>query len=129
MRAIDRLVHGLAGLYGVSGVALSAMAAHMEDGRLFGTASLMLLVHAPALLALSALTGRLRTAPGAKLLMAAGVALFAGDLVFRHYSGRGLFPMSAPSGGILMMAGWLLVAVGALIPARRTDRPSPGTAG
>ena len=43
-------------------------------------------------------------------------ALFAGDLVFRHAAGHGLFPMSAPTGGFLMMAGWLAVALGAFLP-------------
>ncbi|MEQ4599230.1 MAG: DUF423 domain-containing protein, partial [Methylobacteriaceae bacterium] len=30
-----------------------------------------------------------------------------------------LFPMAAPSGGVVLMAGWLLAAIAALVPARR----------
>lgn len=127
MTMLRRTIQALAGLYGVAGVALSAMAAHMDDARLFGTASLMLLVHAPALLALAALPSRLRLSGTAMAVMAAGVLLFAGDLIVRHRTGHGLFPMSAPTGGVLMMAGWLLVALGALIPARPV--PDAGTAG
>jgi uncharacterized membrane protein YgdD (TMEM256/DUF423 family) len=43
-------------------------------------------------------------------VLALGVALFCGDLTARAYFETGLFPMAAPSGGVLMMAGWLGVA-------------------
>ncbi len=111
-----RLFGVFAGLFGICGIGLAAAASHMDDQRLLGSAALMCLVHAPALLGLIAAGNRLRfpTLSGALLIL--GVLLFAGDLVKRHFTGTGIFPMSAPSGGVIMMAGWLLTAFGALFP-------------
>lgn len=105
----------LAGLMGLVGVVSAAAASHGADPRLLGGASAMCLAHAPALIALHAGWDRFRTAPHAALLLAAGTALFAGDLVTRHFTGHGLFPMSAPTGGVIMMAGWVSVAAGGLL--------------
>ncbi|WP_119256878.1 DUF423 domain-containing protein [Shinella zoogloeoides] len=106
----------VAGLMGLAGVATAAAASHGSDPRLMAGASAMCLAHAPALVALHAAWPMVRTAPLAALLLALGTALFAGDLVFRHSAGHGLFPMSAPTGGVVMMAGWLAVALGAFLP-------------
>lgn len=106
----------VAGLMGFAGVAAAAAASHAAaDPRLLGSASAMCLAHAPALVALYAAWPSMRTAPLAALLLAAGTALFAGDLVFRQTSGHGFFPMSAPTGGVLMMGGWLAAAAGAFM--------------
>ena len=109
-----------AGLMGLAGIAAAAAASHGEDPRLMAGASAMCLAHATALVALYAAWPCLRTAPLAALLLIAGTALFAGDLLFRHSAGHGLFPMSAPAGGITMMAGWLAVALGAFLPRGET---------
>lgn len=109
------LVLFLAGLIGAAGVALAAAATHM-GGALLGPASAMCLAHAPAMLALFAAHRLLRPATGAGLLMGLGTVLFAGDLVLKEFFGAGLFPMAAPSGGILMMLGWLLAGLGAFMP-------------
>ena len=106
----------VAGLMGVTGVVTAAAASHGSDPRLMAGASAMCLAHAPALVALYAAWPSLRTAALAFLLLALGTALFAGDLVLRHFAGHGFFPMSAPVGGITMMAGWLAVALGAFLP-------------
>ena len=45
-------------------------------------------------------------------------ALFAGDLTLRQYAGHGLFPMAAPTGGTLLIASWLALAVAAAWPRR-----------
>jgi uncharacterized membrane protein YgdD (TMEM256/DUF423 family) len=108
----------VAGLMGLAGVVTAAAASHGSDPRLMAGASAMCLAHAPALIALHAAWTTFRTAPAAALLLALGTALFAGDLVFRHSAGHGLFPMSAPAGGVIMMAGWLAVALGAFLPRR-----------
>ena len=50
--------------------------------------------------------------------MMLGLVLFCGDLVRRAMTGSGLFPMAAPTGGFALMAGWLLVAVAALVGHR-----------
>ena len=117
-RALPQLFAVFSGLFGISGIALAAAASHLDDQRLLGGASMMCLIHAPALLALSLGHEKLRGAIPAGLLMLVGVFLFSGDLVKRHFTGTGLFPMSAPAGGTTMMAGWLLVTLGALGPFR-----------
>lgn len=109
----------VAGLMGLTGVVTAAAASHGSDPRLMAGASAMCLAHAPALIALYAAWPTMRTALLAALLLAIGTAIFAGDLVLRHLAGHGLFPMSAPTGGVIMMAGWLAVALGALLPRRQ----------
>jgi uncharacterized membrane protein YgdD (TMEM256/DUF423 family) len=120
MTLADRLLLVLAGLSGLAGVAMSAAAAHSAGGQNLETAGRFLLIHAAALVGLMALAGAglahpmaARTAGWALLL---GVALFAGDLTLRAFRGTALFPMAAPGGGILIMIGWGLVALSALIP-------------
>ena len=112
---LSRLFLIFAGLLGFSGIALAAAASHMGDERLLGNASMICLAHAPALMALAFGYRRLRTGALAGLALLIGTLLFAGDLVLRHFQGTGLFPMSAPTGGITMMAGWLLVALGGVL--------------
>lgn len=102
-----------AGLVGLAGVAMAAAASHGSDPRLLASASAMCLAHAPALIALYAAWPTLRTAPASAILLVLGTLLFAGDLLARHFAGHGLFPMSAPIGGFLMIAGWMAIALGA----------------
>lgn len=108
-----RLTLLLAGLAGAFGVAFSAMAAHGEDPRLLGAAAAACMAQAPALLALSIGWERIRTALPAGLLIGLGCLLFAGDLLYRNRFGEGLFPMSAPTGGTMMILGWVAVGFGA----------------
>jgi uncharacterized membrane protein YgdD (TMEM256/DUF423 family) len=110
-----------AGLLGASGVALSAAAAHQGIANV-ATAASFLLMHAPAFLALSLLGGnRIRSIGSWALLF--GLVIFSGDLLARAYLGTRLFPMAAPSGGVLMIGGWLAVAASAMTrdPERLSD--------
>ena len=108
---MQRLFILLGGFAGAGGVALSAVAAH-AGGDYVATASSFMLAHAPALLAIGLLgRGRVLATGGAILVL--GLLLFCGDLLMRHYAGDRLFPMAAPAGGTLMIAGWLVVALGA----------------
>ncbi len=50
----------------------------------------------------------------------AGAALFAGDLSLRQFAGHSLFPMAAPTGGTLLIIGWLVLAIAAAWPAKNT---------
>lgn len=109
------LILFLSGIFGTAGVALAAAASHGGDARLLGTASMMCLVHAPALVALYAVGRRVRTATLAALVIGLGTLVFAGDLLARHFLGSGLFPMAAPTGGTTMILGWLIVAAGAFL--------------
>ncbi|PSM17049.1 MULTISPECIES: DUF423 domain-containing protein [Nitratireductor] len=107
-----RLLILAAGLIGAAGVALSAVAAHAGGGNV-ATAAQFLLFHAPALLTLGLLSCE-RLAHAAGLVLLAGVLLFAGDLLMRHFADTRLFAMAAPAGGTLMILGWLGVAGSAL---------------
>lgn len=109
-----------AGIFGFGGVVSAALASHAGDPRLMGAASAMLLAHAPALIALCAAWPAIRTAAAAAALLILGTLLFTGDLLMRQTVGHGLFPMSAPTGGTLMMAGWLAIALGAVLKPRAT---------
>lgn len=117
----DRVLIVLAALAGVLGVALSAAAAHVTGGNL-ATAAQFLLFHAPALLALMALSAN--GAVNAKLarlagyVLVLGLALFAGDLSRRTFSGVALAPMAAPTGGTLMMIGWALAGLSGVLRRR-----------
>jgi uncharacterized membrane protein YgdD (TMEM256/DUF423 family) len=116
---LEPALYLFAGLFGVAGVALAALAAHGGgEANLAASASAMCLAHAPALLALALGNVRLRTAWLAGLLMIVGTLLFAGDLVTLRFSGSGLFPYAAPTGGWAMMLGWLAVAAGAVFRVR-----------
>ena len=120
MTFADRLLIVLAGLSGLAGIALSAAGAHAAGGSNLETAGRFLLVHAAALVGLLALAGAGLVHPtvarAAGWALLAGVALFAGDLTFRAWRGVALFPMAGPGGGILLMIGWALIALSALIP-------------
>ncbi|MBY3064040.1 DUF423 domain-containing protein [Rhizobium laguerreae] len=116
---LEPVLYLFAGLFGVAGVALAALAAHGGgEANLAASASAMCLAHAPALLALALGNVRLRTPWLAGLLMIVGTLLFAGDLVTLRFTGSGLFPYAAPTGGWAMMLGWLAVAAGAVFRVR-----------
>jgi uncharacterized membrane protein YgdD (TMEM256/DUF423 family) len=113
------LILFVSGLMGLSGVALAAAASHGGDTHFLGSASTMCLAHAPVLLALYIGYGSFRTATLAGLVLGLGTIIFAGDLVSRHFLGDRLFPFAAPTGGMLMMLGWICVAVGAFFRRSR----------
>ena len=114
-----RLTLFFAGVIGAFGVALSAMAAHSGgDAHLLGAAAAACMAQAPTLLGLYVGFGMIRTAVIASLLIGLGCLLFAGDMVFRTRYGVGLFPMSAPTGGMMMILGWVAIALGAFFRQR-----------
>jgi uncharacterized membrane protein YgdD (TMEM256/DUF423 family) len=117
-----RLLVVLAGAMGAAGVALAAASAHQPDATPLASASSMLLFHAPAVLAAVLLVERrvihMRLGLMAALGFVIAATLFAGDLTLRRYTGHSLFPMAAPTGGTLLMLGWLLLAVAAIWPQR-----------
>lgn len=121
--SLDRALVALACLAGLLGVALSAAAAHIPGADSLKTAAQFLLFHAPAILGLTGLgllgLARPALARGAAGLLVLGLILFCGDLSVRTWLQQPLFPMAAPIGGFALMGGWLLGAIGALIPGRR----------
>ena len=120
---IHRVLIGLAALMGASGVVLAALSAHGADASRLVPASSMLLFHATAVLGTTALAMRGPVHATFALMSAwgfvAGAALFAGDLALRQFAGHALFPMAAPTGGTLLIASWLALAVAAAWPRRR----------
>ena len=123
MALAERILAVLAGLFGASGVALAAAAAHLAAGTSLESAVLMALVHAPSMLAgLAALRAGL-LAPRIGYIglsgLALGVLLFSGDLSVRAFWGHSFFPMAAPLGGMILILSWLALAIAGIF-ARTT---------
>lgn len=112
-----------AGLMGAAGIALAAASTHAAPGPGLDSAAYMLLFHAAAVAALVGLLDRelvwrpLGLAAAAGLVLGAG--LFSGDIALRALAHARLFPMAAPTGGIVMMAAWLAVAIAGLVALLR----------
>lgn len=117
-----RILIALAGLMGAAGVVLAAGAAHLVDASRLGPASSMLLFHATAVLGAVALTDRgilhARIGIVAAFGFVIAALLFAGDLTARQYADHSLFPMAAPTGGTLLIASWIVLALSAVWPRR-----------
>jgi uncharacterized membrane protein YgdD (TMEM256/DUF423 family) len=115
---IAQLLVALACLMGAAGIVLTAAAAHAVKGAGLDSAGFMLLFHAPAVIAaMAAASNGLLWRPlgtiGAMGLIL-GAVLFAGDIALRAYTGHRLFPMAAPTGGMVLIASWLALAAAAL---------------
>ena len=124
MTRVHRILIVLAAIMGADGVILAAASAHQAqaDATRLAAASSMLLFHATAVLASVALAERglihVRVGLGATFGFVIAASLFAGDLTLRQYAGHGLFPMAAPTGGTLLIASWLALAIAAAWPRR-----------
>jgi uncharacterized membrane protein YgdD (TMEM256/DUF423 family) len=109
----------LAGLMGAAGIGLAAASAHAVPGAGLDTAGNMLLFHAPAVIAVGLAAERGLASPPLALVAAAGLvlgaALFSGDLALRAFTGHRMFPIASPTGGLVLIASWLLLAVAALL--------------
>ena len=113
---------GIAALFGCAGIVFAAAGAHSKPGSGLDSAGHMLLFHAPAVIAAcAAIATGLASRPfaiAACIALLVGVALFSGDLALRAYAGQRLFPMAAPTGGIVMIAGWALLGLAAFLALR-----------
>jgi uncharacterized membrane protein YgdD (TMEM256/DUF423 family) len=125
---MHRLWITLGALAGLLAVALSAWAAHGAPARLDAAPRLMLdraLTqlgwHALALVGAGLWADRRGgvLAHAAAAAFAAGIVLFCGAVLLAALRGISLGP-AAPTGGLLLMAGWALLGLSALIlPTRR----------
>lgn len=113
---MDRVWIGLGALAGLLAVALAAMAAHIPG---MGTQAVRDAVaiqgwHAPALLAcgLWARRGGILAHLGAAAI-ALGLLAFCGAIYLLALRGLRL-PHVAPTGGMLLMAGWALLGLSAM---------------
>ncbi len=122
MKRLPRVLIVLAGIMGADGVILAAASAHQAEAARLAAASSMLLFHACAVMAAVALAERALVHARIGLAAAGGfvvaAVLFAGDLTLRQYAGHGLFPLAAPTGGTLLIASWLAMAVAAAWPKK-----------
>jgi len=109
----------LACLMGAGGVGLAAAAAHGTPASGLDSAAYLLLFHATAVLAAASLVREeLLWRPLGLVAMAcfvAGGALFADDVSMRAFAGQRLFPMAAPTGGTLLILGWLVLTAAAVV--------------
>ncbi len=114
MRVWSMVLAGLAGLYGAAGVGLAAVGAHAGAGPNVTTAAYFLLIHAAAVIGACALVGSGggKTVLVAASLWAFGAFLFSGELALHALTGMSPAPLAAPTGGLAMIAGWLLAGVG-----------------
>ena len=123
MSRLPRILVVLAAIMGADGVILAAASAHLPDASRLASASSMLLFHATAILGTVALAERaivdIRIGIAAAFGFVIAAGLFAGDLTLRQFAGHSLFPMAAPTGGTLLIASWLALAVAAAWPRRR----------
>lgn len=106
----------LSGVTGATGVVSLALSAHADASGLLETAAQMLLMHAPVFLGMGILaqTRKVLLLPGVVVLLTAGLSLFCGDMFSRVILEQRLFPMSAPIGGMLVIVGWIALALSAL---------------
>jgi uncharacterized membrane protein YgdD (TMEM256/DUF423 family) len=117
--AAPTVLIALAGLMGAAGIILLAAGAHAAQGAGLDGAGQMFLFHAAAVIALAAALGQgLAFRPlalAAAIGLVVGATLFSADIAMRALAGHRLFPFAAPSGGFILIASWLAVAVSAVI--------------
>jgi uncharacterized membrane protein YgdD (TMEM256/DUF423 family) len=109
----------LAGLLGAGGVVLAAAGAHAAPNAGLEGAAYLLVFHAAAVLGGAALAQQgLLWRPLALLTLIAwivGAALFAGDIALRAFAGHRLFAFAAPTGGMILIGAWLVLALAAIV--------------
>ena len=108
----------LAGALGFLGVALGAFGAHGLRERLapgmldvYKTGVLYHLLHAIALLAVALAAERLARPRAVAALWVAGIVIFSGSLYALAITGATALGAVAPLGGLLLMAGWVTLAL------------------
>ncbi len=106
-----------AALLGLSAVALGAIAAHAvaeaQAAQALERASLYQLIHALAILYATGLPGK--AALLARCLLLAGIVLFCGSIELKYLFSLIQATVVAPTGGVALMLGWLMLGVSALI--------------
>lgn len=113
----------VAGLMGAEGVVLAALGSHAKPGSGLDGAAYLLLLHAGAVLAGSAMLERgalwrpaLVAATGGWII---GAVLFSGAVAMQVFTGHRPFALAAPTGGTVLIAAWLSLAASAVLGPRR----------
>lgn len=119
---MDRLVLTFAALSGLMSVVLGAFASHALKARLdermlhaFETGVSYQMSHSLALLFVGYLLhtwGRHWALDGAAIGFTAGIVLFSGSLYLLALTGMKWLGPVTPLGGLLFIAGWILLAIG-----------------
>jgi len=118
---------------GLIAVAAGAFGAHFlkdwlsaADLTTFETAARYQMYHALALLAVSAMAQARPSAAvsGAGWCMLSGIVLFTGSLFGLTLGGWKWLGPITPIGGLLLMAGWLLLVIATLSKPRLPDSPT-----
>lgn len=107
------LIVAVASLAGAAGVGLAAVAAHRIDSPALVTAANMLIIHAAAVVAISAAAAALN-APRllwSAWLMLAAVTLFSGVIAVNAIAGPVLPGFLAPIGGSTLILSWIAAAI------------------
>jgi uncharacterized membrane protein YgdD (TMEM256/DUF423 family) len=120
---MQQILIALAGLMGAAGIMLAAAGAHGKPGVGLDSAGYLLLIHAVGVLACAAAArqGIILRPLGTLVLcgFVLGAGLFAADVAARAYLGTRLFPFAAPSGGLILIVSWLVLAAAALAAFQR----------
>ena len=99
---------------------LAAM--HGKPGIGLDSAGYLLLIHAAAVIAgTAAARSGLVLRPLGLIVFCGfviGAPLFAADVASRAYLGSRLFPMAAPTGGVILIVSWLVLVAAALAALR-----------
>lgn len=119
---MTHLLLALAGLMGACGVVLTAASAHGKPGAGLDSAGYLLLLHAAAVIAAAAaIRADLLLRPLGTVTMSGfvlGAGLFAADVAARAFLDHRLFPMAAPTGGVILIVSWLVMVAAALAASR-----------
>lgn len=128
---LSRLMLAVAALLLASATALGAIASHALDGALtpdalasFATAVDYQFFHSLGLIAIAIHAERhpqARSLLVAALALLAGIVLFCGGVYTSSLDGPGWIANLAPVGGISLMMGWVIVAIGAVWSFIRDD--------
>lgn len=107
----------IAGILGMTSVMLGAVAAHAVSD-VYAAASveraaLYQLIHAGILLLSTFLTGRWVSI--ARLAIFSGICLFSGSIYAKYLLGFAQATKLAPSGGVMLMSGWLFLTIAACV--------------
>jgi uncharacterized membrane protein YgdD (TMEM256/DUF423 family) len=121
---LARILIALAALLLAIATALGAVASHALEGTLsadalhaFETAVEYQFIHSLGVLAIAihaARHGASRTLGIAVMLLLVGILLFCGGVYVSSLDGPPLIARMAPTGGVSLIAGWLLVSFAAL---------------
>ncbi|NOT02765.1 MAG: DUF423 domain-containing protein [Phycisphaerales bacterium] len=111
--AVNGMISVAAGAFGAHALRPRLSARHME---IFETAARYHMYHALALLAVAWLMSRNPSAwlAGAGWSFGVGIVFFTGSLYAVAVTGLGRIGFFTPIGGLLLMIGWLLLAVAAV---------------